>query len=286
MDKRRDKNDENQSQSSSDPQDSQVIINMPTGNENAHVVYLADANLGATETETSVEDLESKRVSFDQDDEPCTSRKSAENGQKSEEVRSLSTETLRLSTESPTPRQLHNVLLYCFSRNVDTLESSPPVILQIPQYTELGTQTTEVISQPRRLRLNLTNLRTDRNGAPCERSHHTITIRGNNLPPNPPQLRQTICARIGRSIGDFVAAFCLCLQVNKDCVFCLGFFVAFVISCSFLTAFFYRTLSFSSSPVRVAAAHPVSGTTHYELATLKFNGGFYYIYNSNQKKFL
>ncbi|XP_070072700.1 uncharacterized protein [Drosophila takahashii] len=265
MDKRRDKNDENESQSLSEPQESQVIINMPPGDENAHVVYLPDANLGATETETSVEDLESKRVSFDQDDEPCTSGQTAEKSRKSkEEVSTLSTENLESNTESPTPRQLHNVLLYCFSRNVDTLESSPAVILQIPQYSELGTQTAEVISQPRRLRLNLTNLRTDRNGAPCERSHHTITIRGNNLPPNPPQLRQTICARIGRSIGDFVAAFCLCLQVNKDCVFCLGFFVAFVISCSFLTAFFYRTLSFSSSPVRVAAHPPHRRRSDYE----------------------
>lgn len=297
MNKRKYKNDEGESLSSSGSQD-QVIINMPPAAENAHVVYLPDANLGATETETpvnpdqvkspsSLDQMVAKRVSFDIDEAPSTSGQSAEHRQQ------LLTEDPQTKISIPimveTPKQLHNVLLYCFSRNVDGIEGRqecrPAVFLPIPQYSELGTQTAELVSQPRRFRLDLTTLRTDRNRAPCERSQHTITISGNNLPPNPPQLRQTICARIGRSIGDCFGAFCLCLQVNKDCVFCLGFFVAFVVSCSFLTAFFYRTLSFTASPVRVAAS-PVSGTSHYELATLRFNGGYYYIYNSNQQKFM
>ncbi|XP_016961925.1 uncharacterized protein LOC108032555 [Drosophila biarmipes] len=300
MDKRKHKKDEDNSVSSSDTQD-QVIIDMPPAVENAHVVYLPDANLGATQTESSVEyppssdQVEgSRRVTFDLDDGPSTSRQSAERRQQSGVPNSLLvSEDLQSKRDIPireeTPKQLHNVLLYCFSRNVDGIEgrqeSRPAVFLPIPQYCELGTQTAKVATPPRRFRLDLTTLRTDRNRPPCERAQHTFTISGNNLPPNPPQLRQTICARLGRSIGDCFGAFCLCLQVNKDCVFCLGFFVAFVISCSFLTAFFYRTLSFTASPVRVAAS-PVSGTPHYELATLRFNGGLYYILNSNQRKIM
>ncbi|XP_043640829.1 uncharacterized protein LOC122611652 [Drosophila teissieri] len=297
MDIHIDKNDEDERLSSPE-----IIINMPPAVEHGHVVYLPDANLGATGTEASLKlDLKEQlpnagrtgndRVSSELDDVPSTSAQSAVLNYRSAEAQGPQTKT-EIQNKGVSPKQLHNVLeLICrFSHDLDAMERQeggphPAVILQIPQYCELGTQTAEVPSQSRRLRLDLTNLRPDPNRPPCERTQHTFTISGNNLPANPPQLRQTICARIGRSIGDFVAAFCLCLQVNKDCIFCLGFFVAFVISASFLTAFFYRTLSFSSSPVRVAA-NPVSGTMRYELATLRFNGGYYYIYNSSQQKFL
>ncbi|XP_039479466.1 uncharacterized protein LOC120444026 [Drosophila santomea] len=300
MDKHLDKNDEDERLSSPESQH-EIIINMPPAVEHGHVVYLPDANLDATGTEASFQlDLkellpnagrtESDRVTSQLDDVPSTSAQSAVLNPRSAEDPGLQTKT-EIAKKAGSPKQLHNVLeLICrFSHDLDVRESPeaphPAVILQIPQYCELGTQTAEVPSQSRRLRLDLTNLRPDPNRPPCERRQHTFTISGNNLPANPPQLRQTICARIGRSICDFVAAFCLCLQVNKDCIFCLGFFVAFVISASFLTAFFYRTLSFSSSPVRVVA-NPVSGTMRYELATLRFNGGYYYIYNSSQQKFL
>lgn len=296
-----DKNDEDKRSSSPDSQ-RQVIIYMPPAVEHGHVVYLKDANLGATETEASAQldpqehlsnadRLENNRVISELDDEPSTSAQSAVKGQKSEDDQGHQTKT-GISKMPGSPKQLHNVLeVICrFSREIpDAMEGreqlQPAVIVQIPKYRELGTQTAELPSQSQRLRLDLTDLRPDPNPPPCERTLHTFTISGNNLPGNPRQLRQTICARIGRSICDFVAAFCLCLQVNKDCVFCLGFFVAFVISASFLTAFFYRTLSFSSSPVRVVA-NPVSGTMRYELATLRFNGGYYYIYNSSQQKLL
>ncbi|EDV58658.1 uncharacterized protein LOC6540794 [Drosophila erecta] len=302
MDNHKDKDDAEERLSL--PESHQVIINMPSADEHGHVVYLPDANLGATETDASVkldlkeqlpsaDRIENNRVTFELDDVASTSAQSAvlnAQGQKSSEDQGLQTKT-EIPNKAGAPKQLHNVLeLICrFSNDMDARESRvaphPAVILQIPQYCELGTQTAEMPSQSRRLRFDPTNLRPDPNRPPCERTQHTFTISGNNMPGNPPQLRQTICARIGRSICDFVAALCLCLQVNKDCIFCLGFFVAFVISASFLTAFFYRTLSFSSSPVRVAAS-PVSGTMRYELATLRFNGGYYYIYTGNQQKFL
>ncbi|XP_017068035.2 uncharacterized protein LOC108105805 [Drosophila eugracilis] len=292
MDKRKEsKNNKDECLSSSDSHD-QVVINMPPAVDQANVVYLPDANLGATETEeassnhrlvenlSNVEPLKNKHMSFDPDDQPSTSSQTAERRPKLED--SFAKDQLCKATIPI------KGVLYRVSYDLNTVqgrsESHPTVYLQIPEFCELGTQTSEVHSQPRRLRLDLTTRRPDPNRPPCERQHHTITISGNNLPPNPPQLRRTICARIGRYFCDFVAAFCLCLQVNKDCVFCLGFFVAFVISASFLTAFFYRTISFTSSPVRVAV--PLSGTTHYELATLKFNGGYYYIYNNNQHKFV
>ncbi|KAI8042604.1 hypothetical protein M5D96_003917 [Drosophila gunungcola] len=274
---------------------------MPSVVDLAHVLYLPDANLGATETEDSGnhnQELESdqgdemvdRRETFELEDAPSTSAQSKERRQL-EELKSLSIGNPQLKLANvEAPNRMHNVLelLHRFARNLDVIEARltedarPAVVLQVPQYYELGTQTAEVLSAPRRCRLDLTTLRTDPNRAPCERSHHTITISGNTLPPNRPQLRQTFCARIGRSICDFAGAFCLCLQVNKDCVFCLGFFVAFVISASFLTAFFYRTLSFTASPAVRVAANPVTGTAHYELVTLRFNGGYYYIYNSNQ----
>ncbi|XP_017047807.2 uncharacterized protein LOC108092657 [Drosophila ficusphila] len=294
MDKRKDRNNVDRSLSSSDSQE-QVIINMPPAVEVPQVLYLPDANLGTSETDdplhsnqkvylsgSSQTEME-KEKDFDEDEKPCTSSQSAETRQKSsspEKIQSM----LELSSS-----RMHNVLefLCSFSRNLDAIaereKTQPAIVVQVPQFCELATQTAEVLTPPRRLRLDVSTLRPDPNRPPCERAHHTITIRGNNMPPSPPQVRQTLCARIGRSIGDFIGAFCLCLQVNKDCVFCLGFFVAFVISASFLTAFFYRTLSFTSTPVRVAA-NPVSGTAHYELATLKFNGGYYYIYNSNQQR--
>ncbi|XP_044316427.1 uncharacterized protein LOC123037831 [Drosophila rhopaloa] len=311
MDYRKDEGKEDESLSSSESQ-GQVIINIPPDVDHAQVVYLSDANLEATETEdprnrnqeeylkktnlssTQGKEMENSQVTFQLDDGPSTSAQSTKNRQKLEEIKYTLRRDLQSKSASVNqygPNRMYNVLeiLNRFSRNLDLIEArlteEPAVILQVPQYCDLATQTAGVFSPPRRYRLDLTTLRTDTNRPPCERSHHTITISGNNLPPHPPQLRQTFCARIGRSISDFAGAFCLCLQVNKDCVFCLGFFVAFVISASFLTAFFYRTLSFTASPVRVAA-NPVSGTAHYELATLKFNGGYYYIYNSNQQKII
>lgn len=210
------------------------------------------------------------------------------------------------SAEAISNTRLHNILemLYRFGNNMDSKSlqepnkkrrrrssrspARPTVILQMPQMSHLGTQTTELIPHHHhgRLRLDVTTVQGE-NLAPCERIHHTIIISGNNMPPNPPLVQQTLWARIKRTIGDFAAAFCLCLQVNKDCVFCLGFFVAFVISASFLTAFFYRTLNFTTSPVRIVSVEPsLAGTVHYDLATLRFNGGYYYIYNNNQRKFL
>lgn len=286
----------------------QIIIRIPPDADRTQVVYLPDANLGASVTESSVDcdldleatqtdKVESKHVTFELECEPSTSRntQNMEGASTTEEPHPKSDKSERTSLGT---ERLDNILslLHRFSCNLDAIEerltedAGHAVILQVPQYCELGTQTAE-LTTPRRLRLDLATRRTNPSRhqpdsrPPCERSHHTITINGNNLPPRPAVQRQTFCGRICRSLGDFVAAFCLCLQVNKDCVFCLGFFVAFVVSASFLTAFFYRTLSFTQSVSRAIPARPGTGTPQYELAPLRFNGGYYYIYNKNQRIF-
>ncbi|XP_030555393.1 uncharacterized protein LOC115758769 [Drosophila novamexicana] len=123
---------------------------------------------------------------------------------------------------------------------------------------------------------------------PCERRYHTITISTNSSSAfAAPARPRTLLGRIGQTLGDFAGAFCLCLQVNKDCVFCLGFFIAFVISASFLTAFFYRTINLTQTQLRV----PLEGmentpATTSDMVTLRFNGGYYYIYNSQRQHFV
>lgn len=74
---------------------------------------------------------------------------------------------------------------------------------------------------------------------------NVITIEANSSPSGADLQRAPLCQRMWTVIGDFCAATFLCLQVNRDCIFCLGFFAAFVVSASFLTAFFYHTLSIS-----------------------------------------
>ncbi|KAI8121219.1 hypothetical protein FF38_03070 [Lucilia cuprina] len=74
-----------------------------------------------------------------------------------------------------------------------------------------------------------------------------ITIEANVTPSSTDLRRAPLCQRLWSVIGDFCTATFICLQVNRDCIFCLGFFAAFVVSASFLTAFFYHTLSVSPS---------------------------------------
>lgn len=78
---------------------------------------------------------------------------------------------------------------------------------------------------------------------PCEQTIQTIHIEARNSPTPSEMARPPLCRRMWSIVTDFFTAICICLQVNRDCLFCLGFFVAFVVSASFLTAFFYRTLS-------------------------------------------
>ncbi|KAH8356970.1 hypothetical protein KR200_009332 [Drosophila serrata] len=309
-----------ESQRDDDPEPSQSedqLTTRPPAVDHAQVVYLPDANLGESVTESSVQcnnmDLEAnqddkvepKYVSFELDCEPSTSRKGTANTQTlhgasatedpypSSELTRKADKSDGTSTES---KRLQNILdlLHRFSYNLDAIEerlteeARSAVILQVPQqYCELGTQTCELIT-PRRLRVDLTTRKTNParhqpdSRPPCERSYHTITIAGNNMPPRVAVQRHSFWARICRSLGDFLAAFCLCLQVNKDCIFCLGFFVAFVVSASFLTAFFYRTLNFKPPVARVTAI-PVTGNSQYELTPLRFSGGYYYIYNKNSR---
>ncbi|KAH8266657.1 hypothetical protein KR018_007973, partial [Drosophila ironensis] len=260
-------------------------------------VYLPDATESDTETEPppvgQANRKHSRQVSFHLDEAPSTSFQPEA---RREEVIQIqppnSTDTGQKSAS-----RIHKTLemLYLIGNKLETIKqnqqeqqwtsvrpSAPTVILQLPQFSELGTQTAELA--PRvgrgRLRLDLTSVQ-DENVPPCERTHHTIMITGHNMPPAEPVVQQSMFARMGRTIGDFAAAVCLCLQVNKDCVFCLGFFVAFVVSASFLTAFFYRTLSFTTNHhVRMASMMPpMDPTGHYDLATVRFNGGYYYIYN-------
>ncbi|KAH8292789.1 hypothetical protein KR054_006172 [Drosophila jambulina] len=290
--------------------DDQLIRPQPAG-DRTQVVYLPDANLGESVTESSVDckkaeptnsdseatqddKTESKHVSFELDCEPSTSHSCTANTLTLHDA--SADRTLKSDGTNTETGRLQNILdlLHRFSYNLDAIEerltedARSPVILQVPQqYCDLGTQTGELIT-PRRLRVDLTTRRTNPtrhqpdSRPPCERSYHTITIAGNNLPPRQEVQRRTFCGRLGRSLGDFLAAFCLCLQVNKDCVFCLGFFVAFVVSASFLTAFFYRTLNFKASVSRVTVI-PATDHPQYELTPLRFSGGYYYIYNKNPR---
>ncbi|KAH8246577.1 hypothetical protein KR032_002836 [Drosophila birchii] len=302
------------------PSEEQQIIRQPAAVDHTQVVYLPDANLGESVTESAVQcnkievtdsdtiqgdKIDSKYVSLEVVCEPSTSRNCKANTQTLHDASapkdpcpssdSAGKEDKSNGTHTETER-LQNILdlLHRFSYNLDAIEerltedARSAVILQVPQqYCELGTQTGE-LTTPRRLRVDLTTRRTNStrhqpdSRPPCERSYHTITIAGNNLPPRQVVQRQTFWGRICRSLGDFLAAFCLCLQVNKDCVFCLGFFVAFVVSVSFLTAFFYRTLNFKSSMSRVPVI-PVTGNPQYELTPLRFSGSYYYIYNKNPR---
>uniref|UniRef100_A0A1A9W0C1 Uncharacterized protein n=1 Tax=Glossina brevipalpis TaxID=37001 RepID=A0A1A9W0C1_9MUSC len=100
---------------------------------------------------------------------------------------------------------------------------------------------------------------------------HTIHIDAASSPPSSELQRAPLCNRIWSSICDFCAAICLCLQVNRDCIFCLGFFAAFVVSASFLTAFFYRTLSMSS-PMQPTPNQQIS---QYSVPVKSFTGGQY-----------
>ncbi|XP_075149140.1 uncharacterized protein LOC142223173 isoform X2 [Haematobia irritans] len=86
--------------------------------------------------------------------------------------------------------------------------------------------------------------------APRRQDFHVIHINTRSSPDPSVMQRPPLCQRIWDVITDFCAAICLCLQVNRDCIFCLCFFVAFVVSASFLTAFFYRTLSLSPTFLR------------------------------------
>lgn len=76
---------------------------------------------------------------------------------------------------------------------------------------------------------------------------HAIRIEANAVPSATDLVRLPLCQRLWSVLGDFCAATFLCLQVNRDCIFCLGFFAAFVVCASFLTAFFYHTLTVSPS---------------------------------------
>lgn len=87
-----------------------------------------------------------------------------------------------------------------------------------------------------------------------------------NIPRRPP-----IHIRLWNVVTSFFGAFCLCLQVNRDCIFCLGFFAAFVVSASFLTAFFYRTLSVSSTTIRPLLHR---GPAQEPMLMEDFNGNF------------
>ncbi|KAH8404832.1 hypothetical protein KR222_004935 [Zaprionus bogoriensis] len=180
--------------------------------------------------------------------------------------------------------------------------------IQVTQYCELATQTlplntlclnvTSTIRPKKNRRIaweeqqqgqqSAQQLQSTDSSPPCERRHHVITISANSSTPfAPPAERRSFLNTVGHTLGDFAAAFCLCFQVNKDCIFCLGFFIAFVISASFLTAFFYRTISLSTTPVRVpidAAITAVPQTS--DVATLRFNGGYYYVYNSHRQHFV
>ncbi|KAH8263864.1 hypothetical protein KR038_008403 [Drosophila bunnanda] len=316
MDKKQHESQRDDDQVSLQCEDQPITRHSPVADQ-AQVVYLPDANLEESVTESAVQcnktdvkatqddKMDHKYVSVESDCGASTSHKCTANTQtlpeaSATEESSPSSELTGKADASDAANteasRLQNILnlLHRFSYNLDAIEerlmedARPAVILQVPQqYCELGTQTGELIT-PRRLRVDLTTRRTNParhqpdSRPPCERSYHTITIAGNNLPPRQAVPRRSFWARICRSLGDFLAASCLCLQVNKDCIFCLGFFVAFVVSVSFLTAFFYRTLNFKPSVSRVTAI-PVTGNPQYELTPLRFSGGYYYIYNKNPR---
>ncbi|XP_036322413.1 uncharacterized protein LOC118736425 [Rhagoletis pomonella] len=119
----------------------------------------------------------------------------------------------------------------------------PPTIVNLPDDTN-APRVTSVVSDATPI------------DAPCERTYHTIHIEANSTPSSSELRRAPLCSRLWNVFTDFCAAVCLCLQVNKDCLFCLGFFIAFVVSASFLTAFFYRTLSINPHLVQVPVAPP------------------------------
>ncbi|XP_022231927.2 uncharacterized protein LOC111080557 [Drosophila obscura] len=254
------------------------------------VVQLRDATVGATET-----DVPAAVPSCCQLNEmPSTSQQKPETGRSEGRLNHLidmlDNFTFRLDVieekvrredqETNDPEQV-----------TVTVDSGTAVIIQIPEICDLGTQTA-VTRPPHRQRVEVKAIPppppSDQPDTrpPCERTHHTIQIRSNNNPANAAaeQGRLSLGARILRALGDFGAAICLCMQINKDCIFCLGFFVAFVVSASFLTAFFYRTLNFTSTAR--AAGDPFAGATGaYDVATLRFNGGYYYIYNRQRQHF-
>lgn len=104
------------------------------------------------------------------------------------------------------------------------------------------------------------------------RPHNVIQIERNSLPVVVNINRQPpLFMRIWNIVASFFGAICLCLQVNRDCIFCLGFFAAFVVSASFLTAFFYRTLSVSSSTLRSTNNN---GPIQDSMLMDDFNGNF------------
>ncbi|XP_068151075.1 uncharacterized protein [Drosophila tropicalis] len=174
-----------------------------------------------------------------------------------------------------------------------------------PQQCEFGTQTRSTSTNPGRssLRLNVTTMKTVRTARsfrstanrgnpqhpdirpPCERTHHTITISTNAAAARRAanNRQRSLPGRLGQTLSDFAAAVCLCLHVNKDCVFCLGFFLAFVVSASFLTAFFYRTIAFNATAVRV----PIDALTSVSpnVVPVRFNGAYYYLYNGEKSQY-
>ncbi|XP_030244091.1 uncharacterized protein LOC115564201 [Drosophila navojoa] len=193
-------------------------------------------------------------------------------------------------------------LLDCYTRNLEEHvlsvsrgETCTCTELQLTQNCELGTQTLPLNSlrQQQQSHSDTTapapaaTATATATAAPCERRYHTITISANTTSAYAARPRpNTLLGRIGHTLGDFAGAFCLCLQVNKDCVFCLGFFIAFVISASFLTAFFYRTINLTQSLRPSPIDSGDSAATAGNMVTLRFNGGYYYIYNSQRQHFL
>lgn len=87
-----------------------------------------------------------------------------------------------------------------------------------------------------------------------QHAYHTVSLEASTSASSALAQRPTLCGRIWMNITEFCTAIFVCLQVNRDCIFCFGFFVVFVVSASFLTAFFYRTLSLSSPLLQITAA--------------------------------
>ncbi|EDW37119.1 GL26071 [Drosophila persimilis] len=270
---------------------------VPPAAVDSPVVHLKDATVGSTETDVSPDVKKEPEASCPLDEMPSTSQQGTVEGQKPESGRSqgrlnhlidmLDNFTIRLDVIEEKVRREDEECLDPEPVTL-TVDSGTAVIIQIPEICELGTQTV-VTRPPRRLAIPTAPPRNQPDTrAPCERTHHTIQIRSNNNRGNaaaaaeqgPPSLG----ARIVRALGDFGAAFCLCLQINKDCIFCLGFFVAFVVSASFLTAFFYRTLNLTSPAARVPGDAFGGATGSSDVATLRFNGGYYYIYNRQRQQ--
>ncbi|KAM8715130.1 hypothetical protein ACLKA7_002211 [Drosophila subpalustris] len=290
--------------------------------ERSIVLHLTDGQVGETETDEPIP----RRVSFEmprQSTLECPNLEETKALVKDmidsimpnfEPEREASTSTLTSITTSPMgydDERLHRILLLLdrCTRNLEAFEehmlntsreahsSQADERLELTQQSELATQTRPQISENRisSQRINQRQQQQQQQVEtevipPCERRHHIITISANSssrfVAPAPPR---TFMGRIGHTLGDFAGALCLCLQVNKDCIFCLGFFLAFVISASFLTAFFYRTISLSTAPIRVPIDQVRSITSvpsGSEPATLRLNGGYYYIYNTHRQHFV